>query len=233
MKKGFRSYTIVWAILLALFNAVVFLVRPIIPGFTVVYDARFWVVWAFVIAAFIGNLICADAAFKAENAEKLFYNVPLISISYTAVILMLVFGAVLLLIPNCPGWIAAIACLAILAFNAIAVVKASAAAEVVSKTGETVKAQTFFIKSLTVDAETLLAKAKSEEAKAACEKVFEAIRYSDPMSNDALADVESQITLKFSAFSDAVTGGADSIGNLADEVVVLIEDRNKKCKFLK
>ena len=53
------------------------------------------------------------------------------------------------------------------------------------------------------------------------------------MSNDALAGVESQITLKFNEFSNAVTGGADNIGNIADELVILIGDRNKKCKLLK
>ena len=53
------------------------------------------------------------------------------------------------------------------------------------------------------------------------------------MSNDALAGVESQITLKFNEFSGAVSGGAENIGTLADELVVLIGDRNKKCKLLK
>ena len=233
MKKGFKSYLIVWAILLVLFNAILLLVRPIIPGYVVSYDTRFWVVWAFVIAAFVGNLLCANFAFKSENAEKFFYSVPLISISYTGVILTLVFGAGLLLIPDCPAWIAAVVCLAILAFNAIALVKAAAAADAVETVGKKIKAQTLFIKSLTVDAENLLSRAQSEEAKNACKKVFEAVRYSDPMSNDALAGVESQITLKFSAFSDAVTGGAENIAAIADELVVLVGDRNKKCKLLK
>lgn len=63
--------------------------------------------------------------------------------------------------------------------------------------------------------------------------MFEAVRYSDPMSNDALAGVESQITLKFNELSEAVSGGADNVKNIADELVILIGDRNKKCKLLK
>lgn len=233
MKKAFNTYAIFWAVLFAVFNAVVFLVRPIIPGYIIRYDARFWTAWAFVILSFVGNLACANAAFKAENSQKLFYKLPLITVSYTGLILMLVISAVLMLIPNCPAWIAAIVCLIILAFTVIAVVKASAAGEIVESVDSKVKAQTFFIKSLTVDAESLMARASAPEAKDACKKVFEAVRYSDPMSNDALAGVESQITLKFNEFSNAVTSGADTIGNLADELVVLIGDRNKKCKLLK
>lgn len=234
MKKAFKYYALIWAILLVVFNAVVFLVRPVIPGYVVAYDARFWVAWAFVIVAFAGNLACAYQAFKAENLQKMFYNIPLINISYTGLILMLVFGAGLMLIPDCPAWIAAVVCLLVLVFTAIAVIKATAAAEAVAGVDQKIKVQTFFVKSLTVDAEGLLTRAKTDAAKEACTKVFEAVRYSDPMSNDALAGVESQITLKFNEFSNAVTGGdAENITDLADELVALIGDRNKKCKLLK
>lgn len=233
MKKGFNMYAVIWFILLAVFNAVVFLVRPVIPGFTITYDARFWVAWAFVIAAFIGNLVCAYIALKAENLKKLFYNIPLIRVSYTGLILMVIFGAVLMLIPNCPAWVAAIVCLLILAFTAIAVIKAKAAAEIVADVDTKVKVQTAFIKFLTAGAEGLLARAATPEAKAACKKVFEAVRYSDPMSNDALADIEGQIKDKFSAFSAAVAGGNENAAALADELTALIGDRSRKCKALK
>ena len=83
-------------------------------------------------------------------------------------------------------------------------------------------------------ADTLMAMAKSDVAKAECRKVYEAIRYSDPMSNDALAAVESQITVKFAALSDAVKANeADKVAELANEVCILVGDRNKKCKLLK
>ena len=233
MKKNFKSYALIWMIFLVVFNAIVFLVRPIIPGYKIRYDLRFWIAWLFMMVAFIGNLLCAHKAFQVENLEKLFYRVPLITISYTGLVVMLVLGSVLMLIPNCSAWIAAIVCVAIVAFTAVAVVKADWAGEAVSATHEEVKAQTLFIKSLTVDAEGLFARATTPEAKAACNKVYEAIRYSDPMSNDALAGVEGQITLKFNEFSNAVTSGADNIEALANELVILVGDRNMKCKLLK
>ena len=96
MKKNFKSYALIWAIFLVAFNAVVFLVRPIIPGYEIRYDARFWIAWLFVVAAFVGNLLCANKAFQAENLEKLFYKVPLISVSYRGLIGMLVLGGALL-----------------------------------------------------------------------------------------------------------------------------------------
>ena len=53
------------------------------------------------------------------------------------------------------------------------------------------------------------------------------------MSNDDLAGIESQIALKLNDFSNAVTTDSDSIETLANDLVILIGDRNKKCKLLK
>jgi len=234
MKKNFKFYALIWAIVLAVFNLVVFLVRPVIPGYVINYDARFWIAWAFIIAAFIGNLVCAYFAFKSENLKKMFYNLPLITVSWSALIAMLVVGCALMLIPNFPALIAAIVCIVVLAFNVIAVIKASWAADAVNNIDEKVKAQTSYIKNLTFDAESILARAKSEPVKAECKKVYEAVRYSDPMSNEALSLIEAKITVKMDELSSVVgADDAEKAKEIADEIVVLVGDRNKKCKVLK
>lgn len=233
MKKNFKFYIIIWAILLVLYNLTVFLVRPVMPGYIINYDARFWISWGVIIATFIGQLFCAKVAFDSKNNEKLFLNIPLITQSYTALVVATIAGSALMLIPDCPAWIAAIVCAAVFGFGAISVIKAKAAADIVSDTDDKIKTQTLFIKSLTVDAEGLISRAKSEAVKAECKKVYEAVRYSDPMSSDALTGIESQITLKFNEFSNAVTSGTDNIETLANEVVILVGDRNKKCILLK
>lgn len=232
MKKNFKSYALIWAIFLVAFNVIVFLVRPIIPGYEIHYDLRFWIAWLFVMAAFVGNLLCANKAFQAENLEKLFYKVPLISVSYRGLIGMLVLGGALMLIPNCPAWIAAIVCAAIAAFTAVAVVKADWAGETVRATHEKVKSQTQFIKLLTVDAETLLGKAKTPDAKIATKKVYEALQYSDPMSSEALGEIEAELAEKFRAFEAAATSGTDPEPAVEDFLTTL-EKRNRLCKAMK
>ena len=96
------------------------------------------------------------------------------------------------------------------------------------------KIQTAFIKNLTVDAEGILARAKSDEIKAECKKVYEAIRYSDPMSNEALSVIEAKITVKMDEFATAVgTDDTGKIKEIADELMILVGDRNRKCKGIK
>ena len=234
MKNNFKFYALIWAILLAVWCTVVFLVRPIIPSYVINYDARFWIAFVFIVAAFIGNLVCAYLAFKAENLKRMFLNLPLVTVSWSALIVMLVVGSALMLIPNCPSLIAAIVCIIVLSFNAIAVIKAAWVADTVNKVDEKVKTQTSFIKNLTVDSEGILARAKSNAVKAECKKVYEAVRYSDPMSNEALSVIEAKITVKMDEFASAVNeDDAEKVKEIADEIVILITDRNKKCKSLK
>ena len=76
--------------------------------------------------------------------------------------------------------------------------------------------------------------ASSPELMSALKKVYEAIRYSDPMSNEALASTEAQITVKFDELAEAAnSGNANKVRDIADEIVILINDRNNKCRLLK
>lgn len=232
MKKNFKPYALIWCVIFAVFNAVVFLVRPIIPGYVIRYDARFWVAWAFVIAAFLGNLLCARAVFKTENLQKLFYKLPLITVSYTGLILMLVLGGALMLIPDCPAWIAAIVCIVVAAFTALAIVKTSWAGEAVQETHERVAQRTQLIRQLTREAETLLSRANTPATRAAAEQVYEALRYSDPMSSDALTEVETRLADSFRTFTAAVTSGEDA-ETAAHVLLMTLDERNKRCRAMK
>lgn len=139
-----------------------------------------------------------------------------------------------MLIPALPYWVGVIVCAIVLAFSAVAVIKASTAVELVSEIDEKVKTQTLFLKSLTADAEGLINRAKSESVREQCRKVYEAARYSDPMSHDALAALEGEITVKFAALTEAVTADDTArVDELATTVTILLADRERKCKLLK
>lgn len=234
MNKTFRNYAIIWAVLLAMFNVIAFVTPNEMAGMTK-FGGAFWAGYIFITIAFIGQLAVAYYAFRAQgNAQKFFYRVPLITISWSGLILTLVFGSACMIIPDMPNWLGVIICFLILGFNVISLAKADAAVELVEKADEKIRNQTFFIRSLIVDAEGLLARAKSEAAKAECKKVYEAVRYSDPMSHSALAFAENEITIKFAKLTEAVGASDDeAVATLAEEMVVLVGDRNKKCKLLK
>lgn len=233
MKKTFNYYGICWLIALAVFNVIAFVTPNEIAGVSK-FNGAFWAGYIFITIAFVGQLGCAYKAFKAEKLKKMFYNIPLISVSYTGLIAMLVVGTICMAVPFIPYWIGIIFCLLVLAFSAISVIKATVAADTVSEIDEKIKAQTQFIKLLTADAEHLMVSSKTAELKAEAKKVYEAIRYSDSMSNDALFDIEGQIQSEFTFFSQAIKSeDLDLAKSVSGELLNLIDGRNKKCKVLK
>ena len=231
MKKYIKSYVILWAMLLALFNVIAF-ISPGWIGYNK-FVGSFWIGYSFIILSFLGQLGCAFVTLREENATKLFYKLPVINISYIGLIAAFVVGGLCMLISPLSSWICILACVITLAAVALPILMVNVAADAVIKIDEKVKTDTFFINSLAVDAEALMNKASIPEAKTAAKEVYEAVRYSDPMSAPALASDEAQITIKFNEFSNAITNGDGDARKLAEELIVLIKSRNSKCRLLK
>lgn len=232
MKKMLKYYTIAWCVMLALFNVLSFLSND--PTVTDKYTTSFWIGYGFITLTFIGQLVCAIFAMKGDDIKRAFYNVSLIKVSFSGLIASFVFGGICMIISSIEYWLGIVICSVILAINVLAVIKASAAVDAVATIDKSIKTKTEFIRSLTVDAETLISYAQSDTAKAECKKVYETVRYSDPMSNEALSTIEHDISSKFQEFASAVKANdSKTIAELANTLTILLGERNKKCKLLK
>lgn len=228
MKKGIRFYVIAWLIVFALFNVSCFM----ISAGAGVKGSGFWTGYIFITLAFAGQLACGIYALNTGDRKKMFYDIPVITVSYGGLIATLICGAVVMLVPQIPVWAGIIACLVILAFTATAVIKAMAVSDIVSETDSRVMEDTMFIRTLTADAEILAANAGDDGIKAVCRKIYEAARYSDPVSDAALADIESQIRSGFTSLADAVAKSGDAAAE-AEKITALLAERNSKCKSMK
>ena len=233
MKKGFKFYALCWAILFVLFNVICFATPSELKGYSK-FAGAFWVGYIFITAAFIGQLVCAYIAFKAENLKKLFYNLPLIRISYIGLCLTIVFGALCMAVPDLPNYIGIIVCLLILSFNIIAIIKAKLAAETVGEIDENIKAKTLFTTDLTLQAQNILTDAKTDAQRQSVKKVFDAARYSDPISDSRLFDVETNIKTMMDRLSTSIkNNNEENVVSLSDSITELIKKRNAMCKAYK
>ena len=230
MKKIFKSYFAIWTVLVILFNVISF----VSVGWAgeEKYTTSFWIGYGVIMCAFVGQIICAYYALKSDDLTRTFYNVSLITTSYTGLILTFIIGGACMLIPSLPYWVAIIACAIILTFNIVAVIKTVTVIDIVNEVDNKVKIETFFMKTLRADTEMLINKTKDEDVRAELKKLYELVRYSDPRENEALASLEAAITIKFAELTAAVEEGLD-VKELVSELKVLIEERNKKCKVLK
>ncbi len=227
VKKDFIYYGIIWLIIVAVFNVIVFVVPLEKVGV-------FWVGYILITAMLLIQIACSYFTINQDSLSKVFLNIPIMVISYSALAASFIIGTLFMVVPNLPNWIAIIGCTAITAFYVIAIVAGKVTSETIDNIDKKIKTQTFFIKSLTIDAQMLMTKAESDKAKELTKKVYEAVRYSDPMSNNALAQSETSITIKFKEFEDSVISNNESSSEIfAKELLILINDRNQKCKLLK
>lgn len=232
MNSKFKTYVVVWIVVVAIFNVIIFITPNEVAGMSK-FGGAFWVGYAFIMVLFLAQLGIGWYAIK-DDLTKTFYNIPLLQISYSTMIAMMIVGVLCMAIPQFPVWLGIIICLLVVAFGGISAALAQTASSVVSDIDVKVKNKTFFIRSLTVDIESLLARSELSEIKDEVNKVYEVVRCSDPMSNEALAGVETQITLKVSELTDGVENSdIELVKKTVREIVILINDRNRKCKLLK
>lgn len=228
MNDMFKKYAAAWTIFIVVFNVIIFAIPPEIAGMTKTGGA-FWSSYIMIIITFVGQLVCAKRAFKESELERFFMKMPLVTISYIALILSIAAGTVCMLIPDLPNWVGVIICALILGFNAAAVVQADTAADIISDVEQKTADKTAFMKQLKADAEILNSRSMQPEIKSIVKKVCEAIRYSDPVSDVSLSDAEDAIKKKFDEFAALATRDTDieRLKLMQQELTTMINDRNK------
>ena len=234
MKKNFKFFGIIWLVGFVLFNAITFLIPNEIFGVTRFDKGVFWIAYALIVLSFIIEGITAYKFVNEDSKEKMFLNLPLISTGYAAIIVSFIVGIIFMVFPVLPTWVGAIVCLLIAGYFVIACVKASTVAELVSEIDVKIKTQTSFIRLAIVESQTIMERAQTDEIKAETKKVYEALRYSDPMSNPNLSSVEQDIDKNLRELKKAVdSNDIAKVQEIARELDLLIKERNSKCKLLK
>ena len=189
-----------------------------------------------ILIAFVGTAIAIVfvLTLRLETKEKLFLNISQLKTAYIVTALSVILATVFIFVDVVPNRAVYVAITLVYGLAIIAIIKSKTTVSVIQGVDEKNKVQMFFVKSLTVDAENLMNKANDEELKELTKKVYEAIRYSDPMSNAVLVEVEDKIEKTFADFENAVnTEDTELADYTADELLSLIDIRNKKCKLLK
>ena len=139
-----------------------------------------------------------------------------------------------MIIPSFPMWLCILLCSAVLAATLTVVILTLVFSKTVSAIDKEVRMSAFVMRSLAADAEHIMTSADRPEIKATAKRVYEAIRFSDVMSSSALEQLDTSIQRQFSAFEDAVSSKDIELSSaLGEELLVLIDERNKRCRLLK
>lgn len=189
----------------------------------------FWASYLFGVLAIAFQIPLWNKALGKETLNSNYFSLPALQIGVIYLIVQIVFSICMMIIPNAPIWITIIISVVIFAIACILIISGGVAKTTIEKTEKTVQTKTAFIKSLKADVGILLAKETDPKVKTELNKLYDEIRYSDPMSNRALAEIEKQISEKIASIETA----DENKLNLISDIINLLKQRNIKCKALK
>lgn len=222
MKKNSTKGYVILGILFALISIIAFAVPT-------VKTTTFWITYVFTAAAFAAQIgVWRTALGKAETLKSKFLGFPVVHIGIVYAILQVIAFVVFMFVPTLPAWSAIVVCSVIAGISAVCMIPSEAGRNEIERVEAKVQKNVFYIRELQADVELLAENESDTSVKTALTQLAEKIRFSDPMSNEQLADLENKISTKVAELK-TVSNKVEIITELNS----LLDERNKKCKILK
>lgn len=159
---------------------------------------------------------------------------PLIIISYFELIIMIIIGIGCMVLPVISNWLGIILCYTIMVVSVLIFVSAKVIGENTSKANTNLNTKVFQMREITNQASELISMAKDDETKTLMQKIFDAIRYSDPISTEETYSEEIEMIKLLAEIKVMIESSkCEEIKNKSDELIRLIDKRNNKCISLK
>ena len=225
MKKDTVRGIVALAVLLVLYILIAFLIP-------FVHTATFWVSFVFTLIAFAVVAASIYIAFiKNPDAKSRFYGFPIakIGVIYGAVQLLtgIVFMALATIVP---AWLAVLVYAIALGATVIGLISAETVVEEIHIQDAKLKKDVTQMRSLQSKVNQIAAQSENADAKALADE----FRYSDPVSNAAIADAEADLAAAVDELQSAyVDGDSEAVAKLCRKASALLAERNRLCKLNK
>lgn len=221
-KKTTGMSLAVWGIAFVVYNLMIFLfLKP--------QTAVFWLSYGFMVLAFGLQILGMYLSFKEFSVKAVFFGIPLAQFTLFYFFAELFMSFVFMLFQKINWKIPLFLQIVLLAVYAVVAIVSVATRDAAVAAKDKVQKSAAVMRLNTVDIEMLRDEAKDPELKNQLRRLAEAVRYSDPMTNDAVADVDAricQVTMALQTYCEDgdVPAAKDSCARLQR----LYVERNKK-----
>ncbi|MCI8334313.1 MAG: hypothetical protein HFH25_07010 [Lachnospiraceae bacterium] len=227
MKKNVIRLWSVLAIVLIVYNIIVFAApfekTPV-----------FFLSWIFTLAAMGAQIYTIRTAFCRDgNVRSKFYGFPIARIGIAYLTLQLLLGLCFMALGSRVAlWVPLILYAVLLGAAAVGFIAADAVRGEVAEQDEKLQKNVECMRSLQSKAASLIPLAKDEQTRKVLEKFSEDLRFSDPVSSEALKDIEADLVFCVDELQQAVADG-DGVSVLALEqkAASVLMERNRLCKL--
>lgn len=231
-KKQITVNIAIYAIVLAIYNIITFAIPFKHVG-------AFWPAYVFGLIAILVQIGIEALALCGKTAlrDKV-YAFPMFRLGfiYLAIqlVLTLVFFVLATFVEAFPSWIAWVISAILLGVFSILVLITDTTRDVIVKIEEVEERQTRQVKTFRISIDSIMRRVEDKELLAKLNKLSDIAKYSDPVSNEALYEIEAEITDRITVLTACVNDGdIESAKAVTEQVIDLFDDRNALCKVTK
>lgn len=229
MNKGTIRWITGLCVLLVLYSLIAFLIP-------FVMNTTFWVSFLFTLIAF--GVVAASiyiAFVKNPDAKSRFYGFPIAKIGVIYGAVQLIAGLIFMALAAwVPAWIAVLVYAIALGATVIGLISAEAVVEGIHVQDTKLKKNVTLMRGLQSKVNQMVSQCENSDAAEAVKKFAEEIRYSDPVSSDALAEIERDLSAAVDELQSAIVDGdSNATKQLCRKASVMLAERNRLCKLNK
>lgn len=227
LKKNDKRGLIVAAIVLVIYNVIAFVVP-------FAHTGVFWISYIFGLIAILVQFPLFYVAFRKENTPKSrFYGFPIAQIGtrylYIQIIITLFcmfFGKII------PLWIVIVVDMIVLAMAVIGFVATDAMRDEIERQDAELLNRVADMRAIQSKMSVLLDQCKDESITKVVTLFAEEIRYSDPVSSKATAEIEKDLSEIVDSLQQAVIEeNTETVEMICKRGMVTLSERNRLCKL--
>ena len=192
--------------------------------------ATYWVSFVFTLIAFCVVAASIYIAFvKNPDAKSRFYGFPIAKLGVIYGVVQLIAGFIFMALGVwIPVWVAVLVYAIALGSVAIGLISADAVRDEIQRQDVKLKKDVSFMRNLQSKVCQMATQCDAPELKSFAED----IRYSDPVSSDALGDIEQELAAAVEELQAAVVDGdSESVAQLCRKASAVLSERNHLCKL--
>lgn len=221
-KKSIGMSLAIWAIVFVVYNLLIFLfLKP--------QTAVFWLSYGFMVLAFGLQILGMYLSFKDFSVQAVFFGIPLAQFTLFYFCAEFFMSLVFMIFQFITWKIPVFLQILLLAVYAVVAIVSVATRDAAVAAKDKVQKSAAVMRNNTVDIEMLQDEAKDPELKNQLRRLAEAVRYSDPMTNDIVADVDARIRQEtFALQTYCQDGDVNQAKDSCAKLQRLYVERNKK-----
>lgn len=186
--------------------------------------------------AFIVQVPVMTVAFRyGDSPKSRFYGFPVARVGILYPLAQLVLNFLFMLLSSLiPVWVGVLIYVILFAAAAVGFIATDAIRENIEQQDEKLKIDVATMRKLQSDALVLTAKCKDANAQPALKKLAEALRFSDPVSKPALAEIEEKLVSCMVELQKAVSDeNQEAVAAICAKFDEILIERNQLCKLTK